>query len=67
MIFSSCFLLDFHRWQEVAAFNEPAPECLGSIQSRDNHNGNVRNGGSAFMGAPKAPVKVCEIFEVQVG
>eukprot|EP00435_Cladocopium_sp_Y103_P061576 s587_g23.t1 len=34
-------------WQEVAPFNEPAPECLGSIQSRDNHNGNVRNGCSA--------------------
>jgi len=31
-------------WKEVAAFNEPPPECLGSIQSRDNHNGNVRNG-----------------------
>lgn len=31
-------------WQEVAPFNEPAPECLDGIQSRDNHNGNVRNG-----------------------
>jgi hypothetical protein len=41
---------------------------LGGIQSRDNHNGNVRNGGSAFrMGAPKAWVKVCEIHEMQEG
>ena len=26
------------------AFNEPPPECVGGIASRDNHNGNVRNG-----------------------
>ncbi|CAJ1348021.1 unnamed protein product [Effrenium voratum] len=30
--------------QEQAAFEEPPPECTGSIGSRDNHNGNVRNG-----------------------
>ncbi|CAK9081967.1 Protein DD3-3 [Durusdinium trenchii] len=32
------------RWREVPPFNEPPPECTGGIQSRDNHNGNVRNG-----------------------
>ena len=26
------------------AFDEPPPECVGGIASRDNHNGNVRNG-----------------------
>eukprot|EP00913_Durusdinium_trenchii_P029659 g27799.t1 len=31
-------------WREVPPFNEPPPECTGGIQSRDNHNGNVRNG-----------------------
>lgn len=31
-------------WKEQDAFNEPPPECTGGIQSRDNHNGNVRNG-----------------------
>jgi hypothetical protein len=66
--FVVCCSISTARWQEVAPFNEPAPECLGGIQSRDNHNGNVRNGGSAFrMGAPKAWVKVCEIHEMQEG
>ena len=41
------FFLSFLRWQEVASFNEPPPDCTGGIQSRDNHNGNVRNGGLA--------------------
>ena len=31
-------------WKEQAAFEEPPPECTGGISSRDNHNGNVRNG-----------------------
>eukprot|EP00931_Biecheleriopsis_adriatica_P038083 TRINITY_DN2183_c0_g1_i1.p1 TRINITY_DN2183_c0_g1~~TRINITY_DN2183_c0_g1_i1.p1 ORF type:complete len:1371 (+),score=250.20 TRINITY_DN2183_c0_g1_i1:134-4114(+) len=31
-------------WQEQSAWKEPPPECVGSINSRDNHNGNVRNG-----------------------
>ncbi|CAK9080995.1 Protein DD3-3 [Durusdinium trenchii] len=31
-------------WKEQAAFDEPPPECTGGIASRDNHNGNVRNG-----------------------
>eukprot|EP00438_Fugacium_kawagutii_P014091 Skav231794 [mRNA] locus=scaffold734:99355:104163:+ [translate_table: standard] len=35
---------DEGEWEEVEPFNEPPPECFGSIQSRDNHNGNVRNG-----------------------
>ena len=30
--------------QEQSPFEEPPPECTGSIGSRDNHNGNVRNG-----------------------
>ena len=32
------------RWIVEPAFNEPPPECVGGIASRDNHNGNVRNG-----------------------
>ena len=32
------------RWTLEPAFNEPPPECWGGIASRDNHNGNVRNG-----------------------
>lgn len=36
------------RWREVPPFNEPPPECTGGIQSRDNHNGNVRNGDLAL-------------------
>ncbi|CAJ1446029.1 unnamed protein product, partial [Effrenium voratum] len=31
-------------WKEQSPFEEPPPECTGSIGSRDNHNGNVRNG-----------------------
>eukprot|EP00405_Crypthecodinium_cohnii_P034865 CAMPEP_0206528020 /NCGR_PEP_ID=MMETSP0325_2-20121206/1704_1 /ASSEMBLY_ACC=CAM_ASM_000347 /TAXON_ID=2866 /ORGANISM="Crypthecodinium cohnii, Strain Seligo" /LENGTH=1325 /DNA_ID=CAMNT_0054023559 /DNA_START=157 /DNA_END=4134 /DNA_ORIENTATION=+ len=31
-------------WQMKKPFDEPAPECLGGIKSRDNHNGNARNG-----------------------
>lgn len=31
-------------WKVQAAFNEPPPDCTGGISSRDNHNGNVRNG-----------------------
>mmetsp|Transcript_18783 Transcript_18783/g.33372 ORF Transcript_18783/g.33372 Transcript_18783/m.33372 type:complete len:1366 (+) Transcript_18783:92-4189(+) len=31
-------------WLEQASFNEAPPECVGGIASRDNHNGNVRNG-----------------------
>eukprot|EP00933_Yihiella_yeosuensis_P077399 TRINITY_DN8783_c0_g2_i1.p1 TRINITY_DN8783_c0_g2~~TRINITY_DN8783_c0_g2_i1.p1 ORF type:complete len:1378 (-),score=299.79 TRINITY_DN8783_c0_g2_i1:373-4506(-) len=31
-------------WSEKPAFDEPPPECSGGIPSRDNHNGNVRNG-----------------------
>ncbi|CAE6914415.1 DD3-3 [Symbiodinium sp. KB8] len=31
-------------WTLEPAFNEPPPECWGGIASRDNHNGNVRNG-----------------------
>ncbi|CAE7406509.1 DD3-3, partial [Symbiodinium pilosum] len=35
-------------WTEVPAFNEPPPDCVGSISSRDNHNGNVRNGHAHY-------------------
>lgn len=31
-------------WQQKEAFGENPPECSGTILSRDNHNGNVRNG-----------------------
>ncbi|CAJ1380668.1 unnamed protein product [Effrenium voratum] len=31
-------------WKEQAPFEEPPPDCTGGIASRDNHNGNVRNG-----------------------
>eukprot|EP00439_Symbiodinium_sp_Y106_P040210 s1065_g4.t3 len=32
------------QWTEQDPWQEPPPECIGGIQSRDNHNGNVRNG-----------------------
>lgn len=35
-------------WKEKAAWNEPPPECIGAIASRDNHNGNVRNGSPVY-------------------
>ena len=35
-------------WTEEPAWEEPPPECVGSISSRDNHNGNVRNGHSHY-------------------
>ena len=31
-------------WKMQDAYNEPPPECTGGITSRDNHNGNVKNG-----------------------
>ena len=31
-------------WKVQEAYNEPPPECTGGITSRDNHNGNVKNG-----------------------
>jgi len=31
-------------WSESGAFDEPEPECVGGMTSRDNHLGNVRNG-----------------------
>eukprot|EP00930_Biecheleria_cincta_P036828 TRINITY_DN2523_c0_g1_i2.p1 TRINITY_DN2523_c0_g1~~TRINITY_DN2523_c0_g1_i2.p1 ORF type:complete len:435 (-),score=66.66 TRINITY_DN2523_c0_g1_i2:191-1375(-) len=31
-------------WKEQAAWGEDPPDCKGGIKSRDNHNGNVRNG-----------------------
>lgn len=32
------------QWQEQAPFNEPPPLCAAPVESRDNHNGNVRGG-----------------------
>mmetsp|Transcript_25366 Transcript_25366/g.45962 ORF Transcript_25366/g.45962 Transcript_25366/m.45962 type:complete len:1344 (-) Transcript_25366:286-4317(-) len=31
-------------WKVQEPFEEPPPDCSGGINSRDNHNGNVRNG-----------------------
>ncbi|CAK9010619.1 unnamed protein product [Durusdinium trenchii] len=31
-------------WKEMPAFNEPAPDCVAGVSSRDNHNGNARGG-----------------------
>ncbi|CAE7559256.1 DD3-3 [Symbiodinium sp. CCMP2456] len=31
-------------WQETPAHDEPAPECVAGMSSRDNHNGNARGG-----------------------
>jgi len=37
------------QWMVQPAFEEPAPECAGGINSRDNHNGNVRNGHPQYF------------------
>lgn len=35
-------------WREEPAFGEPPPDCIGGLSSRDNHNGNVRNGHAMY-------------------
>lgn len=35
------------RWTETKSWSEPPPDCIGGLQSRDNHNGNIRNGRPA--------------------
>ncbi|CAJ1380662.1 unnamed protein product [Effrenium voratum] len=32
------------QWTETKSWSEPPPDCIGGLQSRDNHNGNIRNG-----------------------
>jgi hypothetical protein len=36
------------KWSETGAFGDAAPSCVGAVQSRDNHNGNVRNGENMY-------------------
>eukprot|EP00930_Biecheleria_cincta_P029979 TRINITY_DN20799_c0_g2_i1.p1 TRINITY_DN20799_c0_g2~~TRINITY_DN20799_c0_g2_i1.p1 ORF type:complete len:1459 (-),score=258.41 TRINITY_DN20799_c0_g2_i1:61-4437(-) len=35
-------------WKEKDAWNQPAPECIGGMSSRDNHNGNARGGNPQY-------------------